>query len=487
MKKEGVLFGIQDKEGNVIQNLFIEITDFSQTNIQHKDIVFEMYKMVEEGFPDNEVELLSIFDLEKLEGKFALPEPAIFPIELFYDQDARFNKRLFKEVVLKIKQGEKDYLPDFSLGVIARGMDFFNQEDFINSLWQVLNTDHIILVAPRRFGKTSLLYQLLDYPKEDFLPLLIDLEGISDGQSFVAEVIMGYRRWIMRAFDHKTEQEINNEKQIFKESIKDSWERAWLEFYRGLKEKILFLFDEFSGMLENLIKNKTESHKFLSVLKETLSIPNQTRFILTGSILIHRLIDEIEYEDKDGFYSLFKKEQLPPLSDKDGYELTQILLSRIGIKPEEGFVKKILHLLGAPIPYFIQLFVFEIEKGIIRENKHLTVEGIEQVYQERLLGIESKTYFRHYYERLMSYRVSEFYQPSPGIKAIFEELTRGQRNESEIKGIFKEICPVAPAEDFDKLMAYLEDEFYIKKVERNYMFTSNLIRDWWLRHSRYLG
>lgn len=486
-KKEGVLFGIQDTLGNVIHNIFIEIVNFAETKGSHEGLIFEMDEALSDIFSQEDIELLSVFDLEHLKGKFAYPKAHVFPIELFYNSKDEFNKSLFEKIILMIKEGKKDYLPDLTVGAVTRGRDFFNQEEFILSIWETLQSKHIILTAPRRFGKTSILYHLLDYPKDGFIPLHIDMEGISDAPSFVAEVMMAYNRWIIKAYEGKSEQEVSFEKERLKTSLKTNWKEEWGKFWQQLDKKILFLFDEFTFMLENMSGKAEEACQLLDILYQTISGLKETRCIITGSTLIKRAINEFDYKNKDAFYSLFDEKRLPGLSDEDGYELVQILLTVIGIRPDKEMVKSILDLIGTPIPFFIQLLVLEIEKGLKREGKEITPENIKMLYQERLLGPECKYYFKDYYKHLSKYKQQfRYYDPFPGLKDIFEELSRGNRGADELKPIFKQRCPRASDDDFDRLMEYLEDEFYIKKIEGKYTFICNLIRDWWLRHSRYL-
>lgn len=484
-KREGVLFGIQDSGGNVIHNIFIETVNFEVPRGDHEKLIFEMDGLLKKTFSEEEIELLPVFDLEHLEGKFAYPKAQVFPIELFYNSKNEFNKTLFEKIILIIKQGKREYLPTLTPGAVTRGRDFFNQEKFIVQIWNSLKNKHIILTAPRRFGKTSILYHLLDHPQNDFIPLHIDLEGVSDAPSFVCEVMIAYRRWIEKDFEGKSEQEIDKEKKDLKASLNGNWQNGWREFCQRLNHKILFLFDEFTLMLEEMRSKAGEACGLLDILYQTIPNMKGTRCIITGSTMIKRVIDTLDYKNKAAFYSLFEEKRVPELSDEDGYEFVQLLLAGIGVRPARERVEAILDLIGSPIPFFIQLFVFEIEKGLLREDIEPTPEKIKRVYQERLLGPECKSYFRHYYDHLKKYEM-EFGYPFAGLKDIFEELSWGKRTADELKLIFKQRCPRSSEADFDKLMGYLEDEFYIKMERGKYAFTCNLIRDWWLRHSRYL-
>ncbi len=481
-KRQGFLFPIRDnKVGNCLSNIFIEVS--IDEGRKYREILSGINNTLYQifGKKNYTIEIVPVFELDK--NNFVVLH--IFFIELLLNSEGKFNQSLFERLILEIKEGKKDYLPDLTVGAVARRKDFFNLTEFITHLWKSLETRHIILTAPRRFGKTSVLYYLIDYPQNDFVPLHIDLERISSISSFIAEVIMSYNRWIKKEFENRSEQEINEIKRGLELSVKDNWKEKWQEFCQKLDEKLVFLFDEFSSMLENITRSdKTEAQKLLALLHQSLPHLRRTRCIITGSTLIRRIINNIGYEDKEGFYSIFNEERLPILSFEDGYELTQILLTRIGIKPTKEIVETILELIGAPIPFFIQLFVFEIEKEFSREGKIPIIEEIKTTYKENLLGPSCKSYFKHYYDHLPNYRL--IYPSLDGIKDIFEELTRGERTTIELKPIFKHKCPGTTDEDFETLLNYLEDEFYIKKIKGRYTFTSNLLRDWWLRHSRYL-
>lgn len=44
---------------------------------------------------------------------------------------------------------------ELNVGGVPRGEDYFGREDLIENLWARLKRDNVLLVAPRRFGKTG--------------------------------------------------------------------------------------------------------------------------------------------------------------------------------------------------------------------------------------------------------------------------------------------------------------------------------------------
>ncbi len=53
-----------------------------------------------------------------------------------------------------------------SIGNPVTGDDFFDREKEQEAIWRRLERDHIMLLAPRRIGKTSLMHRLCDTAEE---------------------------------------------------------------------------------------------------------------------------------------------------------------------------------------------------------------------------------------------------------------------------------------------------------------------------------
>ncbi|RJP18477.1 MAG: hypothetical protein C4527_28945 [Candidatus Omnitrophota bacterium] len=80
-------------------------------------------------------------------------------------------------------------MPELVVGSPPRGEDYFGQEDLIESIWSGLDKDNILIEAPRRFGKTGAMYQLLDYPREPYKPLFINVEDTQSADNFIIELL----------------------------------------------------------------------------------------------------------------------------------------------------------------------------------------------------------------------------------------------------------------------------------------------------------
>ncbi|MCP5158698.1 MAG: hypothetical protein H6975_04655 [Gammaproteobacteria bacterium] len=59
--------------------------------------------------------------------------------------------------------------PEFYTGAPVDSVDLQFRDAFIAELWETLRTRHVLLTAPRRTGKTSVMDHLRDFPKSLFM------------------------------------------------------------------------------------------------------------------------------------------------------------------------------------------------------------------------------------------------------------------------------------------------------------------------------
>jgi len=141
-----------------------------------------------------------------------------------------------------------------------------------------------------------------------------------------------------------------------------------------------------------------------------------------------------------------------------------------------------LDVIGSPVPYFLQIIFSEVSKAYLLEGEAITPRKLELIYHQKVLGVDCKTYFDHYYGRLRSY-----YQPreEKAVKRILRELAVvGAMTRDACFQFYKLGVGDTDIEDFNLLMTDLENDFYVSfdSEMRQYQFACKLLRDWWLRH-----
>ncbi|MDP2209857.1 MAG: ATP-binding protein, partial [Bacteroidota bacterium] len=72
-----------------------------------------------------------------------------------------------------------------SIGQVARGDNFFPRPRITIEIWQKLDSgSNLLLVAPRRVGKSSILFNLLDVTRENNIVIYYVSESVNNENEF---------------------------------------------------------------------------------------------------------------------------------------------------------------------------------------------------------------------------------------------------------------------------------------------------------------
>lgn len=70
-------------------------------------------------------------------------------------------------------------------GNVPEPDELYGRDRLIEHLWRQIQGNNILLLAPRRFGKTGVMNRVLERPQEPYLPLYFDLEDVDSPTEFV--------------------------------------------------------------------------------------------------------------------------------------------------------------------------------------------------------------------------------------------------------------------------------------------------------------
>ena len=159
-----------------------------------------------------------------------------------------------------------------------------------------------------------------------------------------------------------------------------------------------------------------------------------------------------------------------------------ICLQSENIEAPEEVKNRILELVGTPIPYFIQVFISQLQNRCVNSKIEVNIPSIEKIYNEDVLGVTCKSYFQIYYDRLKYYeKINE-----KTAKVLLKNLSLvGQVQREELyQAYLKEKQLNNDQDGFNNLMSDLENDFYIRlNYEKNsYVFYSKILKDWWRRY-----
>lgn len=390
------------------------------------------------------------------------------------------------------------------VGSAVRGKDFFGRERFVDLVWQKILHGNILLAAPRRFGKTSVLYSLIDKPRYDSKVIHADLEAVTEPAQMILQIIeeiakdetfensvgkLGFLKTSWNFFrDNFQEVEFFKAKVKLRDEIRTDWQNRGKEVFQKVAEidsSVIFILDEFPMMLDAMLKNdrKEEAKSLLRwfrSIRQSPELQDKLRFVIAGSIGIDRVLNDLE---EIPAINDFEKLKLEPFSQKTANAFLTELCASHDVTLTEEVHTKTLELIGTPIPYFIQIIFSEIQKAYFQDEEEITIELVERIYKNKVLGVDCKTYFEYYYARLRDY-----YQPNEekAAKSILREIAIavGLSQQNCFQIYQKAIGKKAEPQRFSGLMTELENDFYITfdSEKQVYEFGSKLLRDWWLRH-----
>src|ERR1022692_3092538 len=81
-----------------------------------------------------------------------------------------------------------------SMGRLADGTAFFDRQEIMSRAWDLLKTSNLLLLAPRRVGKSSLLNRMKeDGPAKGYNTLYLSVPDAEDELDFIKRLVRGFR------------------------------------------------------------------------------------------------------------------------------------------------------------------------------------------------------------------------------------------------------------------------------------------------------
>lgn len=381
------------------------------------------------------------------------------------------------------------------VGQPVRDKNFFKRPSIIRKIYRRLdNRSNIYLAAPRRVGKTSIMYYLEDNPKKGYDFIYINTESVNETEDY-------FKRLFEGLLNSDSTQKLIKASKKAKKIFSETFERVkkiggWGvsiefnqkgegkysdEFFRLMKKltsdefTIVLMIDEFPATIENIAKNQSpkEAIHFLQ-LNRTIRQESGDGLLMmyTGSIGLAPVVNRLELPE--GINDLNTIE-IPPLSQKEGYDLTQKLLISEEIPYDPRAIDFLLEKIEWLMPFFIQLSVQEIIDGYDTNPNKVDKKAVEEALV-RIYNRRNNIHFDSYYDRLKGAFSKEEYdialqildlvatQPTMPASALF--VGTNKKNEKLIKAI----------------LGTLEYDGYISRTNGSYRFNSPILREWWNRN-----
>ncbi len=393
------------------------------------------------------------------------------------------------------------------------GDRFFDREVELEALAErVRNGTHTLLTAQRRMGKTSLVRELLRRLDEDgrFETVFVDLEDAVAPADAIAEIGARSRSvrgaWpgikagfanTLRDIGDRVDSVAVGEIQVKLRAGIDagSWRQKGDEVFAALAESdrpVVLAIDELPILVNRLLKGPDhritpERRQAVDEFMAWLRKNGQTHrdrviLILAGSVSLEPILEQAGLSAHANIHSAF---DLKPWDEETAAACLAELARTYGLDLPLDIRREMCRRLRCLIPHHVQQFFDNLHDDLRRTGRReATMEDVERVYTNEMLGVRGQMDLEHYEGRLRMVLGREGYRIALEIlteAAVNDGLLSGdtiRRYHEYLQGGSKDEAEADPV-PLEDVLRVLEHDGYLERHGDGYRFVSGLLEDWW--------
>jgi endo-alpha-1,4-polygalactosaminidase (GH114 family) len=279
----------------------------------------------------------------------------------------------------------------FHYGSIVRGSGFFDRKEEREHIVETLSGgNNIVLYAPRRFGKTSLIFSVIEQLEaQGFCCIYFDFMPVFSPESFVrlyskalsakqtnlqkfAQIFTSIVKNIRPVLSFDTEGNTELSVDFAGSPVDESVISQLLdvtENLAGTNHRTLVFFDEFQEV------EKLESINFEGLLRSKIQQQQKTNYLFFGSKT--HLMKELFNSKKRAFYNAALSMSISYLPEDETVEYLQRGFSGSSIILDEETARYILSV-TSKIPHYIQQLAAEIWQYMVNSCNAVTKEIVDE-------------------------------------------------------------------------------------------------------------
>jgi hypothetical protein len=392
------------------------------------------------------------------------------------------------------------------VGSPATGDDFIDRERETAFILDTIEKDHVMLVAPRRFGKTSIMRKIeRDLESRRKPCVFLEVESVNSPGEFITDLVTAliecgeanhktrFFSALGKAFARLQESIDEIETPVFRAKLRS---RLRAEFSDDWHEKaknldaifaevdgpVCIILDEFPVAIQNM--EADDARKFLHWFRRLRQDSPGVRFIVGGSVSIDHVvygvggtpvINDFRRITIGGFEKDVALSVVERVFRGEGWEYS----------PEIG--RAVLDCVGDPcIPYFLMIVLSGLKEEVDISGGAPSPALVERVYNKRILGSEGRHYFEHYSRRL---QITYSDQEAKAARAILSRVSAAESLPVAIAyDIFRRSTASESEDAFLALLAQLNHDFYVTMdTPGELRFYSKMLRDWWRIYHANIG
>lgn len=378
-------------------------------------------------------------------------------------------------------------------GQFVSGTDFYGRIDELRELWEHAERGNVVLLAPRRVGKTSILNKMLDEPREGWQTAYLDVMSVDSEQRFVARLLaklysLAPKRELWRALGDGLLDRVERLTMVragpleweLVESIGDDWkELGQLALSTKFDRPTLLMIDELPIFVQRLLRAKggpertdVFMHWFRSARAQLTGDDGGLRFILAGSIGLDSVVSRVGLS---ATIADLHPCRLGPFDRPDAEGLLETLGLMEAIDMTDAVVARILERVSWWIPYHLQLVFKELWCLDRFEGRTVCPALVDEAY-ESLLELRHHKDFAHWIERL------DKQAWAPAERDLMNAvLAAAAKDPAGVSTDVVRQLAVDGGLDPAAVLPSLEHDGYLVFDHDRYRFGSALLREWWAR------
>lgn len=392
---------------------------------------------------------------------------------------------------------------------VAAGNYLNSRLNLVDDLRKLVLNHSVVIEAPRRFGKTSVIKEFVRQEKNKgeesrFHVLFLELEGVETLNQFCLKLYRNLlelyvaRRCVdwLTGFLHKSWNAVAARipavglpefelelREITRDYDFPEWQERISPLLKGvdrLGKRVVIAFDEFPDMLMNFSGSAEplEFRQAVDLLTAWLRTIRQEQqgaavcsFIFCGSVNLRKTLEEVGLSKRMNDTETLR---VPPMSSDEARLLLQALAQHYGILLEHAALELMVDKTVDGPPYFGQVLIKAIRDT---RNNEISLELLRAIYENMLRNGDHD--LNHFNSRLDDYIHST--TELACMRAILYTMCNDSWRERELYDTV--VADTGPNyATYLKLVNRLIYEGYLKRDladSGKLSFISPLLRDWW--------
>lgn len=390
------------------------------------------------------------------------------------------------------------------------GERFWDREKDLELFIEYLDEgSNILLVAPRRIGKTSLMREAARRIEARYLCLHVDLQKSHSSADAIVELSKATRPYAplwektKGIFSNILDQVTGRIESIEVDEVTIALRSAlntgnWqakgdrlFETLAGVEQPVAIFFDEVPILVNRILKGndylitperRQEADAFMSWLRDnSIRHKGKVRIVITGSIGLEPVLRQAGLSATLNTFIPF---DLGPWTFNIATGCIKALANETGIVIPQPVAEHMVTSLGYGIPHHVEMFFEKIYQECRRCSIREVSEAlVDEVYRTGMLSVRGHAELSHMEERLKMVLGPELHPLA--LELLTETALTGQLTPEATDTIGLDYISdnKSRSDALREILSILEhDGYLIKRSNDSYAFQSKLLKDWWAAH-----